>query len=172
MPRTAAGEAPFGSTVDLRAFMAGFPTGVAIVTSFGRDKRPWGMTCTSLCSVSLRPPTILVCLRDSSPTLHALNESGLFSVNLLAHHAERAAVLFASGAADRFDRVAWNQPHPASGPHLYEDAHAIADCRVHDVKHVADHFVVFSEVGQISAASAAVPLLYGRRRYTTWPLNI
>jgi flavin reductase (DIM6/NTAB) family NADH-FMN oxidoreductase RutF len=157
------------STVDLRSFMAGFPTGVAIVTSFDQENRPWGMTCTSLCSVSLAPPTILVCLRDSSPTLRALIERGVFSVNLLAHHAERAAVLFASGAADRFDRVSWTQPHLASGPYLLQDAHSIADCRVDDLKHVGDHLVVFAEVSRASTASAAVPLLYGRRSYTTWP---
>lgn len=155
--------------VDLRPFMAGFPTGVAIVSAFDSDDQPWGMTCTSLCSVSLNPPTLLVCLREGSPTLRAVVASGTFSVNLLAHHARNTASLFASGTPDRFDRVTWHRPHPAAGPHLRNDAHAIADCRVGRHLPAGDHVVVFGEVTRTDLTSAADPLLYGQRDYAVWP---
>ncbi|MGH3862160.1 flavin reductase family protein [Actinokineospora sp.] len=35
--------------------MATFPTGVTVVTALAPDGRPWGMTCSSVCSVTLRP---------------------------------------------------------------------------------------------------------------------
>src|SRR5256885_16017012 len=105
--------------VDLGPFMSGFPPGVSIVSAFDEEDRPLGMTCTSLCSVTLSPPTLLVCLRQGSPTLDAVLTTGTFSVNLLAHHARPTAALFGSGAPDRFDRVAWSRPDSAGGPHLY-----------------------------------------------------
>lgn len=162
-------------SVDLRPFMAGFPTGVAIVSAFDTDDRPWGMTCTSLCSVTLSPPTLLVCLRNGSPTLRALLDNGTFSVNLLAHHARAAAALFASGAPDRFDRVAWRRPDSngdsAGGPHLYRAAHAVADCRVDRQSLVGDHVMVLGEVTGTDQESASPPLLYGRRDYAVWPVR-
>jgi flavin reductase (NADH) len=158
-------------TVDLRPFMSGFPTGVAIVSTFDGGDRPWGMTCTSMCSVTLSPPMLLVCLRQGSPTLRALLTTGAFSVNLLADHAQPAAALFASGAPDRFDRVTWDRPVSAGGPHLYRAAHAIADCRVDQHSLVGDHVMVLGEVVRTDQQSASAPLLYGRREYAAWPIR-
>lgn len=99
----------------MRQLMAGFPTGVGIATAFDSESRPWGMTCTSLVSVALEPPTLLVCLRSGSPTLHAALEAGEFAMNLLHQGAQSTAELFASGAPDRFDRVEWTAPRPPPG---------------------------------------------------------
>lgn len=158
-----------GSEPDLRPFMAGFPTGVSIVTTVDTEKRPHGMTCTSLCSASLNPPTVLVCLRANSPTLRALTVSGVFSINVLGQHAESTAALFASGDPERFDRVCWRWAADGGGPHLLRAARAIADCRVGGTRSSGDHAVVFGEVAMITAISEAAPLLYGLRRFAVWP---
>lgn len=42
--------------------MAGFPSGVTIVTTTDDDQRWWDFTATSFCSVSMEPPLVLVCL--------------------------------------------------------------------------------------------------------------
>lgn len=158
-----------GFDPDLRSFMAGFPTGVSIVTTVDAGRRPHGMTCTSLCSVSLDPPIVLVCLRAGSATLEALAASGAFSINVLGRHAEDVAALFASGDRQRFDRVRWHRPAGAGGPHLARDARAVADCRAGGVRPSGDHAVVFGEVARTTAVSAAAPLLYGLRRFAVWP---
>lgn len=165
---------PYGTNVaeaDLRPFMAGFPSGVTIVTSVADDGKPIGMTCTSMCSVSLRPPILLVCLRDASPTLAAVLCAGSFSLNLLDRDAQPIAALFASGMRDRFSRVLWRQPLASSGPHLFRDACAVADCQVVDTKAVGDHMVVFGRVERITPLTDMPPLLYGRRQYAAWPLD-
>ncbi|MET9763712.1 flavin reductase family protein [Streptomyces sp. NPDC006372] len=147
--------------------MTTHPAGVAIVTTAGPDGRPWGMTCSSLCSVTLQPPTLLVCLRGESPTLAALLEASAFAVNLLHDRAAPVADLFASGSPDRFDKVEW-VPEPESGlPHLIEDAHTIADCHVSETRPVGDHVVVFGEAIQVEtrANQSSSPLLYGLRQY-------
>ncbi|QKW35621.1 flavin reductase family protein [Actinomadura sp. NAK00032] len=152
---------------DFRAMMRGFPTGVAVVTALGPDGRARGMTCSSLCSVSLAPPTLLACLREGSPTLAAVLVRGAFAVNLLHADARRTAELFASGAPDRFDRVAWRAG--AAGPHLPAAAHAVADCAVRSPVPAGDHVVVFGEVYAVTGYDDRGPLLYGLRRYGSWP---
>ncbi|MEU8197956.1 flavin reductase family protein [Microbispora amethystogenes] len=155
---------------DFRALMSLFPTGVAVVGAMDDAGRPWGMTCSSLCSVCLEPPTLLVCLRTRSPTLNALLDSGTFTLNLLHDSARDVAELFASGAPDRFERTPWHLPEAAGGPHLADAAHAVGDCEVESSRQVGDHTVVFARVLRVRVAgSGAAPLMYGMRRYGTWP---
>ncbi|MFI5800461.1 flavin reductase family protein [Streptomyces sp. NPDC051677] len=158
---------------DFRSLMSGFPTGVVVVTTFDLEGRPRGMTCSSLCSVALDPPTLLVCMRQGSATLRAVEQRGSFAVNLLHGGGRLVAELFASGSPDRFDRVLWKVPPAAAGPHLPDDARAVADCKVTATKPVGDHTVVFGEVQEVTTPlAAAAPLLYGLRRYATWPLGL
>ncbi|AZS83467.1 flavin reductase [Streptomyces griseoviridis] len=159
-----------GHPADFRALMAGFPTGVTIVTTTGTGGDPWGMTLTSLCSVSMEPPVLLVCMRRGSPTLDAALARRSFAVNLLHRRARSTAELFASGAPDRFDRVAWHAPAGTGGPHLLEAAHTVADCAVTTDQVVGDHVVIMGRVTRVTRlAEEQHPLLYGLRRFATWP---
>lgn len=155
-----------------RAVMRRFPTGVAVVTAFAACAAPRGMTVSSLCSLSLDPPTLLVCLRTASPTLEAVTGSGRFAVNFLHGDAATAAELFASGDPDRFDRVGWRpdaQAPEAAGPHLRSCSHAIAGCRAARCHPAGDHTVVFGEILDIADIGGPAPLLYGLRGYAQWP---
>ena len=153
---------------EYRTLMAGFPTGVSVVTTMS-DGGPRGMTCSSLCSVTLNPPTLLVCLRSASPTLAAVLHRNAFAVNLLDEGAEEVAQLFASGTPDKFDRVNWRIDPAWGGPRLPSAAHAAANCRVVRTELVGDHVVVFGEVDDLWWGGNTDPLLYGRRRYAAWP---
>lgn len=159
---------PVIPVADFRALMSHFPTGVAVITTLGEDGSPRGMTVSSVCSVTLSPPTLLVCLRNGSPTLDAVLARGAFTVNFLHGDARPVAELFASGAPDRFDLVGWKLPDSAGGPHLVEDAHAAADCRVSRTERVGDHTVVFGETFQVVREQGHLPLLYGLREYQVW----
>jgi flavin reductase (DIM6/NTAB) family NADH-FMN oxidoreductase RutF len=155
--------------IDMRGMMAAFPTGVAVIAAVGDDGRPWGMTCTSVCSVTLTPPTLLACLRSGGPTLRAVLERRGFALNFLQEDARATAESFASGAPDRFDRVRWAMSATAEGPHLETAAHTTADCRVLRTDEIGDHTVVYGEVVQITQHDEARPLLYGLRRFARWP---
>jgi flavin reductase (DIM6/NTAB) family NADH-FMN oxidoreductase RutF len=151
--------------------MSLFPTGVAVISALDTAGRPWGMTCSSLCSVSLMPPTLLVCVRSGSPTLEALTGTGTFSVNLLHHAAQDVAELFASGDPERFRQTPWHLPDVAGGPHLRDAAHAVGDCRVESAQQVGDHTIVLGRVLRARAVAGAghSPLMYGMRQYAAWP---
>jgi flavin reductase (NADH) len=153
---------------DFRQLMAGFPSGVAVVTAFDPMGRPWGMTCSSLCSVTLSPPTLLVCLGHGSRTLAAVRSAATFTVNLLHDQARATAELFASGDPHRFDLVRWHTPEGSGGPHLADATHAAADCLVSRINDVGDHAVVFGEVIRAIYHGEPNPLLYGLRRYAEW----
>lgn len=158
-----------GRPLDFRGLMAGYPTGVAVVAAFDPEGQPRGMTCTSVCAVSLEPPILLVCIRNGSPTLEAILKRAAFTVNLLHVGAEPTARLFASGEPDRFDSVRWYAGPDPGGPYFPDDAHAIADCKVHRAEPVGDHTVVFGLVLRISEHQADTPLMYGLRQYAAWP---
>jgi flavin reductase (DIM6/NTAB) family NADH-FMN oxidoreductase RutF len=159
---------PTVDPIQFRALMSTFPSGVAVVTAMEPDGVPRGMTCSSVCSVTLDPPTLLVCARRLSPTLHAMLKMSVFTVNLLHARARATAELFASGAADRFDRVRWRADPAYGGPHLVEESHAVADCQITRTVEAGDHIVVFGEVFAIERRAPAEPLLYGLRAYASW----
>ncbi|MGW6573132.1 flavin reductase family protein [Streptomyces sp. NPDC054945] len=161
-------ESAGGRPMDLRPFMAAFPTGVSVVTTLDSESVPHGLTCTSLASVALEPATLVVCIRAASPTLAVLLAEGHFAVNLLHERARGTSDLFASGAPDRFDRVEWRLPLGAGGPHLTADAHAVADCAVVRTVGFGDHTAVFAEARRVTVRDDREPLLYGLRRYAPW----
>lgn len=153
---------------DFRALMSAFPTGVAIVTSVDADGQPRGLTCSSLSSVTLSPPTLLVCLRNGGGTLDALMSSGVFAVNILHTEGQGAAEMFAEPRSDRFDRLSWQLTDVVNMPLLSEVTLAVAECVVSNTVTVGDHTVVFGEVLAITQHDGT-PLLYGLRRYIRLP---
>jgi flavin reductase (NADH) len=151
---------------DYRDLMSAFPTGVAVVTSIDHNGRPRGMTCSSLSSVTLAPPTLLACLRTGSATHCAVRYHGSFAVNLLHAGGRHAAELFSSAVEDRFGLIRW-RPSYSGLPWLVADAFALAECTVSGTAEVGDHTVVFGTVDEVIMARAT-PLLYGMRRFSAF----
>lgn len=169
-----AGTPPLPAVTDSEGFrelMANFPSGVSVLTTVDEHGTPHGMTCTSLASVTVQPPTLLACLNIRSQTLAALRQRGWFAVNLLHEIGQGVAELFSAPVPDRFSELDW-RPAPVSGlPLLTAHALRIAECRVVGVTEVGDHAVVLGEVHQVSLLDGD-PLLYGRRRFARWqPLS-
>jgi flavin reductase (DIM6/NTAB) family NADH-FMN oxidoreductase RutF len=59
------------------------PAPVAVVTSYV-DGRPWGLTVTANCTVSVDPPQQLVCLGRASRILEGVQLTGQFGLSFLA----------------------------------------------------------------------------------------
>jgi len=153
-----------------RGLMSAFPTGVAVITAVDPDDRPHGLTCTSLTSVCLDPPTLLVCLGLRSGTLAATRHSGSFAVNLLHARARRVATVFSTAVPDRFAEVSWRPSRWTGQPWLCDDAFAMAECVIVDTCVVGDHAVMYGEVVHVEQ-TVDVPLLYGMRQFSDWPAD-
>jgi 3-hydroxy-9,10-secoandrosta-1,3,5(10)-triene-9,17-dione monooxygenase reductase component len=143
----------------LRAAMGHFATGVTVVTAAGADGRRHGSTANAVASVSLEPPLLLVCLRDASLTLAALQASGRFAVNVLHQRQRELAQRFARRGAT------WEDVAHRDG--LLDGAIATLDCELHDVADGGDHRIV---VGRVLAVEhpddPPAPLLFYRGAYT------
>jgi flavin reductase (DIM6/NTAB) family NADH-FMN oxidoreductase RutF len=148
-----------------RDIMACFPTGVAVVTALDRAE-PRGLTVSSLCSVSLTPPLVLICVDKTSNTLPALRAAGGFTVNFLAHGRGELAKRFASKSEAKFEGLAWTPAlTPEGGPVLVEDSAAYAVCVTRQAFEAGDHWVFLGEVCEGGEIEGREPLVYHRRTY-------
>lgn len=149
---------------DVRATMAQFATGVAVVTT-AHAGEPCGMTVSAFCSVSLDPPMALVSLARSSRTLARIRVSGVYVVNILADEQRSLAERFAGKDphGKTFADIPW---HPGvTGAPLFDDALARIECRVAADYPGGDHALLLGRVVAIERrdpTGVGHPLLYYR----------
>src|SRR5258708_26473806 len=98
-----------------RETMATFPSGVVVLTAFGQDSLPRGLTVSAFCAVSLDPPLALACVDKGSNTLPAVQHAGGFTANILAAGREQLARPMATQLSDRLDGNAGHRPDSLSG---------------------------------------------------------
>ncbi|RBO96070.1 3-hydroxy-9,10-secoandrosta-1,3,5(10)-triene-9,17-dione monooxygenase reductase subunit [Nocardia puris] len=167
-PRDAAAAGVAPPAIEPRRFrnvLGQFCTGITVIAAFGPGGAPVGFACQSFAAVSLDPPLVLFCpVRDSS-TWAAIEESGLFCVNILAEEQREVCARFGSREPHRFASIAWHTS--ARGLPLLDDALATLECSVASVADGGDHHIVVGRVLELSEpAASGRPLLYYRGRYT------
>ncbi|WP_329343618.1 flavin reductase [Streptomyces sp. NBC_01352] len=133
-------------------------SGVTVITT-SVDGRSYGMTASSVTSLSLDPPTMLACLNRSTPTAEAVLTAGMFGINVLGTGQEAMASQFAVPSDDKFRGVAVVTT-PERVP-LLRDAHAQIECQVAETIDVATHRIVIGRVVR-ARALAGQPLTYYR----------
>lgn len=148
-----------------KAIMAAAPGPVAVVTAFDGDCTPCGLTMSAVCSVSLEPPLVLVCVATSSNTLAAIQETAAFTVNYLPVGGESTAMNFASKTAQKFESVSWNFPENGIGGPLLAEHAAYAACRVIQSIEAGDHVILVGEVVEGAIQSDRSALAYANRRF-------
>lgn len=146
-----------------KSIMSSFPSGISVVTALDEQGKPRGITCSAVCSVSLDPAMLLVCIGKASSTLPVLKERGSFVVNFLAEGAGDVAYACASKAADKFGGIGWEAADKAHGaPVLAEHVVAYAECTIHELVDAGDHLVVIAKVENGAAYPARHPLVHAR----------
>ena len=85
---------------EFRDIIGRFASGVTVITVEHEDQR-YGTTASAVCSLSLEPPMLLVCLNKSSSTGQAIAAARHFAVNILGEGQADAAMRFA-GKGDKF----------------------------------------------------------------------
>ena len=149
-----------------RDVMASFPSGVVVLTAFGADGLPRGLTVSAFCAVSLEPPLALACIDKTSNTLQAVQLTGGFTANILSAGREQLARRMATKVAEKFDTLAWRRPQGTTGgPILEEDIAAFAVCALRDTIDAGDHWVLIGLVTEGATREGAAPLIFSRRGY-------
>jgi flavin reductase len=151
-----------------RAAMARTASAVHLVTTDGPGGRA-GFTATAVCSVSDRPPTLLVCLNRTASAYAALSLNDALCVNTLGAHQRSVADAFGGGTPmeDRFAAGAWGRL--VTGSPVLDHALMAFDCRIVDRRAVATHDVLICAVVALAGMGEGDGLLYADRRYHTLP---
>ena len=146
-----------------RAIMGSFAAGVTIVTVKDADGSPKGFTASSVTSLSLNPPLLLVCVDNGADTLPAMQQATAFAVNMLRHGEEELSARFASKGIDKFAVVDYAEGS-LGAPILEGRVVAYAECLVRARYPGGDHTIFIGEI-EHGTAFEGEPLTYFRGTY-------
>lgn len=127
----------------MRQTMGHFLTGVAIITTEHESERS-GMTISSLTSISLEPPILMISLNFDTRTLEGVIGSGRFAASILGVKQESVARQFASRGGERFADGSFDET-PGGLP-VITGSLAQLECEVVNDYIIGDHHVVFGQV--------------------------
>lgn len=151
-----------------RFAMRMFATGVVIV-SVETEGRILGLTINACCSISAKPPQILISLAHSASCREVLLSTRRFGLSILgAEHRELAERGAVPGGPKLLD-VFCERLDGGTGLATVAGALAHLDCAVAQTFEVADHTLVIGRVEQAilapGAGAAGRPLLYYNRAF-------
>jgi len=147
-----------------------FVTGVTVVTVMDGD-RPRGLAVNAFSSISLDPPTVMVCVQRTSSTYESLFRATHLAINILSTDQLDVVNRFASKAADKFEGLDWTANRygspviARSSAHmeveirerLQASTHTVFICRVVDAGVSERHPMVYS-AGKFFDGGAMTPL--------------
>lgn len=149
-----------------REAMRHLPAGVCVI-SVGEGAERTGLTATSVSSLSVDPPTMLVSVNRASSSYEALTRHRAFGVNVLAagHHAVANAFAGHAGArgAERYAAGRWLTL--TSGVCVLSDAVAAFDCEVEERIERHSHAIVIGRVRGLLIPGGPSALVYWRGEF-------
>lgn len=133
---------------------------VTVVTAVGRDGRRYGLAATAFTSVSMEPPTLLVCVNTNASIHKVLLETGRMCVNILGT-AQSSLVGPFSGALKGEERFTVGQwaTHLGGLPYLPE-AQSNLFCEANQLVLAATHSIVIARITDARVGGKSDPLLY------------
>ena len=154
------------SSGDFRSAMRRLAGGVSVITAgIGSDIS--GMTVTSVSSLSVDPPALIVSINREASSWPLMKRYGFFGVNILTSDqidiAERFTGKGGLKGAARFAGADWTTR--ASGVPLLVGALAAIDCEVEDVVERHSHAIVIGRVLDVAVSARTAALAYWQGRY-------
>jgi flavin reductase len=141
---------------------------VSVVTTDGPAGRA-GVTVSAMTSVSADTPmpSLLVCVHHLSPAAWAIQENGVFCVNVLRHDQSLISDCFAGRIkavdGDKFSCARWTRQATAA-PRVIDPLVAF-DCRLAQAIRVGTHYLFIGEAIAIFLEDGGEPLIYAKRTY-------
>ena len=148
-----------------RTLVGQFATGVTVVTT-RVDGRLHGMTANAVCSLSLEPLQLLVCVDRESNCYQQMLRGEVFGLSILAADQEEISNLFARTTEPAADSLLGVEYRLGSlGEPLIENAIAHIECRIAERLDGGDHIIVIGDVVAGELVRDAPPLLFFAGRY-------
>ncbi len=147
-----------------RAAMRGTASGVAVLATEGPAGRA-GVTVSTLCSLSLEPPSVIACIHRDSRALSRIMSNAVFAANVLAEDQKDIAAIFAEpnlGFELRFALGEWGAL--VTGAPVLAGTIASFDCRLASTFDFGSHRILIGEVVELEARRTT-PLVYSGRMF-------
>jgi flavin reductase (DIM6/NTAB) family NADH-FMN oxidoreductase RutF len=144
---------------EFRHALSRFASGVCVVTTPGSDGRHFGITVSAFCSVSLKPPLVLVCIEKITRSHDAILKAGEFAVNILSESQADISEKFSDPVFDRKADLDLDEDLP-----VLKNALAYLYCSVRNVYDGGDHSIFVAEVQKVRVDEGR-PLVYYRGLY-------
>jgi len=144
--------------------MSRLAAAVVMVTCHVDDK-PWGLTVSACCSVSMEPPMILVSLGKETTSAYAIQESGSFGVSLLGQELLPVAQFGAARGSAKFVHEFCHADHRVCRSPVVVGAIAHVDCTLDRAVPAGDHTIMLGEVQNVVVTEEDTPLVYYSRSY-------
>jgi flavin reductase (DIM6/NTAB) family NADH-FMN oxidoreductase RutF len=152
------------STLDSDTFrdvISNLITAVSIISTQRGDER-FGVTASSVTSLSLSPASILVCLNQRLAIADVISETGVFAVNILGEEHGHLATQFSQNHEDKFRGT--NLTTGDLGNPVLSDALAHLECRLVERKDFASHAIFIAQIESASYRDGS-PLAYWRSSF-------
>lgn len=152
-------------SLGLKDAMRRLASAVAVVSARGRDGGAVGMAATSVTSLSMSPPSLLVCINRQTGIHASMFIGAKFNVNLLGNHHRDVAAAFGGQVARelRFGVGQWADD--IQGLPALADAQAVVGCEVDRLVTYGTHTIVIGAVREVRVAGEVQPLIYQDGRY-------
>lgn len=156
-----------GPAVDPASFrgaMARLASGVVMVTTIVSG-RPWGLTVSACCSISVEPPLLLVSLNRRTQSWRAIKTSRSFGVGILAGYQRQLAEFGAAVGSPKFVEDFCDRERESGAPPRLRGAVCHLDCEVYVTQEVGTHGLVIGKVRGVTCEGPADPLIYFDRSF-------
>lgn len=152
-----------GLTHDFKQAMRRVASTVNVITVCVGGE-PMGITATAMSSLSLDPPSLLICINRTASLHSPLEDVSHFCVNVLHRSQEEIAQIFAD--RNRRDlRFATGWQVDCDRPPRLADAQAAILCRRIQHFPYGTHSIFIGEVEEVAVRGDVDPLLYVDGRY-------
>ncbi len=144
---------------EFRAAMRRLAASVSVVVAKG-DFGPVGMAATSITSLTIDPPAVLVCVNRSTGLHALLVPTAPLSVNLLSRHQQDVSAAFGGKLPreERFKVGDWREG--PSGLPVLEGAQANLRCVIDAMLAYGTHSIVIARVLDVRLSDTIAPLIY------------
>ena len=155
---------PLVGNAEFRAAMAAMASTVSVVTA-RRGDEAIGRTVTSMLSLAMDPPTILVSIDIMSRLADLIAKTQGFSLAMLADDQQAVGDAFAGGlpVTERFTVGAWSR-WPSGHPMLAGAVTAL-DCEVIGAIETGTHVLFAGAIIEAETTTGRSPLLWQRHHY-------
>ena len=153
--------------IDAQAFKIGMrrlAAGVCLITTEDADGARSGMTATAVCSLSVDPVSVLICVNRSTSFIKAIEASGHFALNVLSREDEGIARAFGSpsGRDQRFCQGEW---YELEGLPALRSSLSTILCKVAGHMDFGSHRIYFGHVNQIENRAGRPGLIFCHGEY-------